>query len=150
VPEQITRSIIVKGDINEIFRLWMDFENFPRFMAHIKSVTKMNDTTSRWVMEGPGGKDIEWESKITTLEEPTRIAWNGEGNDIKTTGQVTFNQLTEEETEVNVMLQYVPLGGFIADIAAELFADPEGDLEEDLRNFKAYAENRAYMLPKKS
>ena len=38
MPDQETRSIIVQGKAVDIFRLWADFEAFPRFMADIKSL----------------------------------------------------------------------------------------------------------------
>lgn len=140
MPEQVTKSIIVKGDVSDVYRLWANFENFPHFMKHIKSVTRTGDRTSHWVMEGPLGRKVEWDAETTRLEENKRIAWNSTGGDIKTSGQVTFNELPNNQTEVTVILQYVPPAGKAGEMVAELFGDLEGKLHEDLRNFKAYAE----------
>lgn len=141
VPDQVTRTIIVKASIGDVYRIWSNFENFPHFMSNIKSITKTSERTSHWVMEGPLGKTLEWDAETTRLEENQRIAWNSrDGGDIKTTGQVTFKELPHGETEVAVTLQYVPPGGLAGEIVASLFGNPEGKLEEDLRNFKAFAE----------
>jgi uncharacterized membrane protein len=138
--DNVTRSIIVKGSASEVYNVWANFENFPHFMKNIESVEKTGDRASHWVMKGPLGKSIEWDAETTRLEENKRIAWNSTGGDIKTSGQVTFNSLPNNETEVTVMLKYVPPAGLAGEIVAELFGNPEGKLEDDLRNFKAYLE----------
>lgn len=140
MQDEVTRSIIVKADVADVYQLWANFENFPDFMKHIKSVKKSGERTSRWTMSGPLGTSIEWDAETTRLEENKRIAWNSISGDIKTSGQVTFNALPDGETEITVVLRYVPPAGLAGEIVAELFGDPEGKLENDLRNFKAYVE----------
>ncbi len=140
MKEGVTKSIIVKGDVEDVYNVWANFENFPHFMRHIKSVTKKGDGISHWVMEGPLGTSIEWDAETTRLEENKRIGWNSIEGDIKTSGQVTFTALPNNETQLTVMLKYVPPGGLPGHVVAELFGDPEGKLEDDLRNFKAYIE----------
>jgi uncharacterized membrane protein len=144
--DRVTKSIIVKGGVSDIFDLWSNFENFPHFMKYIKTVHRIGDRVSHWVMEGPLGKEIEWVAEITTFEPNKRIAWStkdraseGEG-DITTSGQVTFRELTNNETEVTVMLHYVPPAGKVGEVVAKIFSNPDSRLQEDLRNFKAYAE----------
>jgi len=110
-------------------------------MTYIKALTKTGDRTSHWVMKGPLGKDLEWDAETTTLEPNKRIAWNSrDGGDIKTTGQVTFNKLAQNQTEITVVLQYVPPAGKLGEFVAQLFSDPDKRLDQDLRNFKEYAE----------
>jgi uncharacterized membrane protein len=141
-PKLVTKSIIVKGETADIFKIWANFENFPRFMQHIKSVKKSGEEMSHWIMEGPLGTRIEWDAKVTRYEENKRIGWSSIRGDIKTSGQVTFNSLPSNETEVTVTLQYVPPVGLAGEVIAELFDNPERKLEEDLRNFKRFIENR--------
>ncbi len=142
MSDMITRSIIVKASTDQVYQLWENFENFPMFMQNIKSVKMMGDSTSHWVMEGPMGKRVEWDAQTTRLEPNKRIAWSTKDNqgDVTTSGQVTFNSLPNHETEVTVMLQYVPKAGLAGDLVAHLFSHPEKKLEEDLTNFKNYAE----------
>jgi uncharacterized membrane protein len=142
-PRQVTRNIIVKGSSADVYRVWANFENFPRFMQHIKSVRKTGSDTSHWVMEGPMGTQIEWDARTTRTDENKRIAWSSIQGDIKTSGQVTFNSLPDSQTEVTVMLQYIPPAGMAGAAVAELFGNPDGKLEEDLRNFKRFMEGRS-------
>lgn len=139
-PKQVTKSIIVKAKVADVFEVWSNFENFPHFMENIKSIRKTGDDYSHWVMEGPFGTKLEWDAKTTRFEENKRIGWNSIQGDLKTSGQVTFNSLPDGETEVTVTLQYVPPAGLAGEAVAALFDDPETRLLEDLRNFKGYVE----------
>jgi uncharacterized membrane protein len=142
MANQVTKSIIVSGTVDDIYNLWANFENFPYFMKDIKTVKKTGERTSHWTMEGPLHTTLEWNAETTRLEKNKRIAWSSKGDDgdVTTSGQVTFTGLPQNQTEVTVTLQYTPSKGMAGDTVAKLFADLEGRLEEDLRNFKAYAE----------
>lgn len=143
MANQFTKSIIVNGDVSTLYALWADFENFPDFMSHITSVEKTGEHMSHWQMKGPMNTTLEWDAKTTRLEKNKRIAWRStEDSQMKTSGQVTFTALSQNQTEITVTLQYVPPGNTLGDIVARLFTDPEGQLTEDLRNFKAFAEQR--------
>jgi uncharacterized membrane protein len=139
---KVTKSIIVKGDVATIYHLWSNFENFPHFMKYIKSVATTGPTTSHWVMAGPIGANIDWNAEMTRQEENKRIAWNSkDGKGVVTTsGQVTFNPLPHNETEVTAMLQYSLPAGKAGEFIANLFSNPQERVIEDLRHFKAYAE----------
>jgi uncharacterized membrane protein len=139
---QITESIIIKGDANEIFDIWRNVELFPSIMQELKDVKQIDAEKSRWVVSGPLGKDFEWIAEITRFEEDRRIAWKTIEGDIKTSGQVTFKDLPQNETELTVMMQYVPPAGKLGDVVSKAIADPRGKSTDSLRDFKRYAENR--------
>ncbi len=150
MADSYTKSVIVKGKVSDIYDMWTRFEEFPYFMKYIKSVTMTGPDTSHWVMNGPLGKDIEWDAETTRLEKDRRVAWNSKDNSaIKTSGQVSFRDLGDHQTEVTVMMRYEAPAGKVGDAAAKLFADPEARAEEDLRNFKAYAEGMAERTSRK-
>lgn len=138
---QMTESIIVKGSAEELFDLWSDFETFPSVMKDIKSITKIDDERSHWAINGPLGKEISWTGEITRFEEDRRIAWRTIDGDIKTSGQVTFKDLPDHQTEVTVLMQYVPPAGKVGEIASQIIDAPRKKLTEGLRDFKSYAEN---------
>jgi len=144
MAKQVTRSVIVKGNATSIYDLWADFENFPYFMDYVKSVKKLEDGHSEWVVEGPLGSSVKWHAEMTRGERGTRIAWNSKDHEgtITTSGQVTFKELPTDQTEVTVLLQYEPPGGKLGEVATAIFSNPEKRLEKDLRNFKEFAEDR--------
>lgn len=139
---QVTKSIMVQGDVSEVYRLWENFENFPNFMKHIKSITTTGGRTSHWVMAGPMGKDIEWDARITDQEPNKRIAWKSTGGDVGNQGQVTFDDQGNGRTKVTVMMQYDMPAGKTGETIAKMVADPDKMLDEDLKNFKEYAEEQ--------
>lgn len=143
MSNQVTKTIIVKGDVASIYSLWADFENFPHFMKHIKKVTKTGERTSHWTMEVPMAPDVSWDAEITRMEENQRIAWSTkQESDITTSGQVTFTAMPNNQTEVTVVMQYSVPGGVVGEAIAKLLTNPEARLAEDLRNFKTYAEKQ--------
>lgn len=139
---QITKSIIIKGEVPELYAAWLDFGNHPQFMEHITAVTANGPDTHHWVMEGPLNTTLEWTTKTTTLEPNKRIGWKTIEGDLKTSGQVTFTGLPKGQSEVTVTAQTVPPDNLVNKVANWLFADEEAQLEKDLRNFKAFIENK--------
>ena len=43
MADQTTKTIIVGARVDDAYEAWANFENFPRFMKHVKSVTKTGD-----------------------------------------------------------------------------------------------------------
>jgi uncharacterized membrane protein len=141
MSNRVTESIIVKRPVAELYRLWANFENFPHFMSNIKSVRKTGERTSHWEMHGPLGTKVEWDAETTLLEENKRIAWNSKDRSpVTTSGQVSFNALGTDETEVTVMMHYDPPAGMVGEVASKFLGDLGERVKEDLQNFKAYAE----------
>jgi uncharacterized membrane protein len=147
MADPFTRSIVVLANVADVYRIWANFENFPRFMKYIKSVTLTGPRTSHWVMAGPLGVDIEWDAVTTRLDENERVAWNSiKGSDVKTSGQVTFRELGPNETEVAVTLQYDPPAGAAGEAVAELFANPDKRVQDDLEHFKEHVESTSRRI----
>lgn len=142
MQDQVTQSIIVKGKVDTIFNLWSDFEEFPNFMEPVKSVKKTGENTTHWKVDGPFGTTIEWDAETTRLDKNKRIAWNSLDGDIKTSGQVTFNELPQNETQVTVTVKYVPGESLAKPIFEKLFGNTEKLANESLRKFKSFAEGK--------
>ena len=145
---QITESVIIKGSAEEVFSSWSDLEMLPSIIKDLKQVQQIDELTSKWVVKGPLGKDFEWTAQITRFDEDRRIAWKTLEGDIKTSGQVTFTDLPQNETEVTVMMQYVPPAGKVGEVASKILENPRGKITEGLRDFKAYIENMPSRLNK--
>lgn len=143
MPERFTKSIIVKASPSTVYELWSNFQNFPEFMDYIKNVTKTGPKMSKWEMSGPLGRKVEWQAETTRLEPNQRIGWNTKDHEgLTTSGEAVFAELPQGQTEVTVTLQYDAPAGKLGELVGRVFADPEGRLETDLKNFKRYAEGR--------
>jgi uncharacterized membrane protein len=144
MSDEITKSIIVRAPSFEVYGRWRDIENLPKAMKNIVSVRKTGERTSRWVARGPLGVEVEWDVEMTTDQPGRRIGWNSrDGEIIHTTGQVTFTDLKDGQTEVTVLMRAAPRGGKIAEKLVSFFANPGDRIDEDLRAFKQAVEGTA-------
>ncbi|MEJ2706036.1 MAG: SRPBCC family protein [Anaerolineales bacterium] len=147
---ELTKNIIVKADVDKVYSMWANFENFPNFMKYIRRVKKTGERTSHWEVSGPLGVNLEWNAEVTRMDENKRIAWSTKDDDkgdVTTSGQVTFNALPQGETEISATIKYEPRTSRAGEVLEKILHNPEKRLEEDLRNFKAYAEGMYDRTP---
>lgn len=137
------KSLVVNRSPEEIYRFWREFENLPRFMRHLESVTTSADGRSHWVARAPAGGTVEWDAETTEDRPGELIAWRSvEGADVRNSGTVRFEQAAGGRgTIVRVEIDYTPPGGVLGAAAAMLFGEePEQQLDDDLRRFKQVLE----------
>lgn len=140
---KVEKSVVVEQTPETLYRFWRNFENLPRFMQHLKSVTVIDSTHSHWVVKGPAGKDVEWDAEIINEVQDHLIGWRSlDGADVANAGSVHFEQAAGPTgTEVRVSLKYAPPGGPLGALIAAIFGEnPAKQLEEDLNRFKQVME----------
>ena len=137
------RTVTINRPAAELYELWRNEENAPLWMEHIERVTSLSSTHSRWVMRGPGGAPIEWESEITEDRHGRAIAWRSvPGSKVEQAGRVEFEELANGRgTELGLKMIYrMPGGIFGSSLATLLGFHPEQQIREDLRHFKMLME----------
>jgi uncharacterized membrane protein len=137
------KSIVIHRAASDIYRLWRDPENLPRFMYHLESVRKTGPQTSHWVAHAPGGTRVEWDSEITEDVPDRLIAWRSlDGADVPNSGRVEFERAPGDRgTIVRVQMEYAPPAGRLGVQLAKLFNEsPEQQLYDDLRRLKQVIE----------
>lgn len=143
MAEEVTKQIIVNRPARDVYGLWADFENFPKFMHNIESVTRTGPGMTHWQMRGPLGSTLDWDAGVTRDDPARAIAWQSTGGDVDMAGQVTFTPRDDGTTEITLTMRYSPPGGKIGTAISRIInQDPEQLVDEDLRNFKLYAEGR--------
>src|SRR5438105_6951685 len=89
---KVEQSITVNRPAAEIFRVWRNLSNLPKFMSHLQSVEVRDQTRSHWVAQGPLGKPVEWDAEVITERDNELIGWRSlEGSEVDTAGSVHFN-----------------------------------------------------------
>jgi uncharacterized membrane protein len=139
----VRQSITINRSPDEVYRLWRNFENLPRFMPHLESVEMRGDRRSHWRVKAPAGKTVEWEAEIVDERPNELIAWRAlEGSDVRHSGVVRFRPAPGGRgTEVEVELTYNPPGGIFGANFAKLFGqEPGQQVRTDLRAFKQFVE----------
>ncbi|HEV8615089.1 MAG TPA: SRPBCC family protein [Methylomirabilota bacterium] len=140
----VRRGITIEAPIDRVWEFWSRFENFPRFMSHVREVRSMGGERSHWVVDGPAGTPVEWDAVTTVMRPHEMIAWRTvQGALVEHSGTVRFTRLGENATHVEVALGYRPLGGSLGHDVATIFgADPESQIDEDLRRLKSQLEGQ--------
>jgi uncharacterized membrane protein len=142
-PMDLHAAITINRPREEVYRHWHDFENLPRFMAHLESVETAGDGRSRWKARGPLKKTVEWEAEIVEDRPGELIAWRStKGALAGNSGSVRFSDAPGGRgTEVRVKLVYDPPGGKVGMALARLLGEhPEQQVRDDLRRFKQVME----------
>jgi uncharacterized membrane protein len=138
---RVQKTINVNAPMDEVYRFWHNFENFPLFMDHVKEVSVQNGI-SDWKVAGPAGSSIEFQSHITRDVPNESIAWETiPDSQIHHTGVVRFEENWDGGTRVTVQMTYMPPAGVVGHKVAELFGvDPRQAMQDDLMRLKALLE----------
>jgi uncharacterized membrane protein len=143
---QVQRAVTVNKPRDELFRIWRNFENLPRFMTHLQRVDVDEATgsvRSHWVAKSPLGREVEWDSEVTEERQNEYVAWRSlPGSVVESSGSVHFSDATGGRgTVVSVTMEYHPVAGSMgAAIAKLLGEEPAVQIREDLRHFKQFME----------
>lgn len=139
----IGRSVTIDRPREELYAFWRNFQNLPKFMRNIQSVTVFDGTRSHWVVSAPAGKTVEWDSEITADQVGRLIAWRSvEGASVRNSGQVEFKDSPGHRgTVVTVTIVYDPPAGALGKLVAKLVSkEPKVQARQDLRRFKQLME----------
>ena len=92
---QIRQSFVVKLSRDKAYAFWRRFEDFPKFMKHVESVEPLDAKRSRWIVEGPAGRSVTWESEIVEEDPGRTLAWRTiGGSEIRHGGRVELYDAT--------------------------------------------------------
>lgn len=138
----LIKSVTINRPVSELYEFWKNFENFPQFMKHVKSITKTGDNTWHWEAKGPWGMTVGWDASITSDIENQRIGWQSlEGSDTPNSGVVAFTPKVGRGTKVTVTMTYEAPGGKLSEWAAwALGEEPSLQVADDLRRLKMLME----------
>ena len=130
-------TVDVSVPVTVAYNQWTQFEEFPKFLSFVESITQVNDTLTDWKVK-IGGVEREFEAQITEQHPDERVAWNSTGGQVNHGGVVTFHKLAENETRVTVQLDWEATG-LMEKAGAALGVDNHA-IKKDLANFKEFIE----------
>jgi uncharacterized membrane protein len=143
VGVQVQQSVLVNTAPDGAYTFVRNLENLPRFLKHLKNVEVRDEKRSHWAVQGPGGKEIEWDAEIITDSPNHVISWRSLNHpDVKSAGSVHFEPaIGKRGTIIRVRMQYLPIGGALRAFVGKLFGDePDLQLDEDLHRLKQVLE----------
>ena len=131
-------SIDVSVPVSTAYNQWTQFESFPRFMEGVESVVQTDDTTLHWKAK-VGGRETEWDARITEQIPDVRIAWrsiSGQPN----SGAVDFHRIDDRTTRVVLVMETEPQG--VVESVGDALGLLGRRIENDLERFKEFIEKR--------
>lgn len=136
------KTLDVTAPLEEVYKLWSHFENFPLFMEHVREVTPLGEGESHWKVAGPAGVTVEWDAAVTAAVPNELFAWRTlPDQPIQHAGIVRFEPGPDGTTRLDIRMSYNPPGGTLGHtLAALLGTDPKAALDEDLLRFKSLLE----------
>jgi uncharacterized membrane protein len=138
---EIEKAIRIAVPREQVYALWSQCDQFPRFMSLVEEVRRLDDDRWHWVVKGPAGRRLEWDAVVVDRQPPHLLAWRSEPDaPVQHAGCVRFAE-TGTGTRVTVRMAYSPPAGVIGHTVAALFGrDAKHELDADLMRMKAYLE----------
>ena len=140
---EFEKTITIGAPVRDVFAFWQHYENFPRFMTHVRDVqSREEDAESHWIVDGPAGLPISFDARTIQVVPETLIAWESlEGSIVAHEGAVRFEPEPNGGTRVNVRFSYTPPAGAVGHAVAWLAgADAKQRFDDDLARMKTLIE----------
>ena len=134
----IEEHIDVDVPVRTAYNQWTQFEEFPRFMEGVDSVTQLTDSLTHWTIS-IAGQTREFDAEITEQKPDERVAWrslDGLGH----AGVVTFHRLDDSSTRVMLQIETHPEG--LVEKAGDALGIAKHRAKGDLARFKEFIESR--------
>lgn len=143
-PVLVEKSIRIEASPEQVYDLFANYENFPRYLSNVVEVRDLGNLRSHWVVKGPAGTEFSWNAVLTDHSRPRRLAWESEpGAEVQQWGEILFEPV-RSGTRVTVRLSYRPPAGVVGHAVATLLgSDPKRQLDQDLTRMKGLVERDA-------
>ena len=141
---EVEKTIRIDAAPEQVYDMFANYENFPRFMSNVVEVRDLGNRRSHWVVKGPAGTEFAWNAVLTEQDRPRRLAWQSEpGAEVEQAGSVWFEPV-RSGTRVTVHMSYRPPAGKVGHAVASLLgSDPKRQMDEDLARMKTLVERGA-------
>jgi uncharacterized membrane protein len=135
-----TNSIDVDAPVDRAFALWRDFENWPKFMPHLKEAIDTGPRTAMCKVATPMGT-LDCHTEIINEHPNESFQWHTTSGAVDFLGKVSFEPTSATTTKVTVNMEYhAPLGRLGEMLARWLHEDPCAELPTELKKFKGLVE----------
>ncbi len=143
----VAHYIEVNAPAQACYDWWRPLTRLPSVFSDVQSVEAVDgdDSHTRWKVDGPIGKTVEWEARIVEDAPPHKIAWSTVDDadpDVRNSGVVRFDDKGDGRTGVEISLEYQPPAGKLGEAVASLLSDPQKKVERAAAEFKIVIEAR--------
>ncbi|MDQ2653377.1 MAG: SRPBCC family protein [Chloroflexota bacterium] len=140
----VQRTLTIGATPDALYRLWQQPETLSRVMGHVGEVTANADGSHHWVIPGPLGQTLVWDTRVVMERPGELIRWEAvTGGPISSAGEIRFRPGppdwgTETTLHITVSLPWgIPGEGAVLKL---MNPAPQLLLGQALRRFKSLAE----------
>ena len=137
---RLRTSLDIERPVREVFEFCRDFENFPRVVQSLRSVTDYQDGRSHWEVMSPSGELLAWDAQVTKYVPNVVIAWRSVPKSVvDCNGLIRFSPGRNGGTHLDVEIGYHPCHTGLTDAIRALFdVSRKNQLEADLARANFY------------
>jgi uncharacterized membrane protein len=132
----VQQAVDIAVPLSTAYNQWTQFEEWPQFMHRLDQATQEDDCTVSFRTK-MWGMSREFDGQIVEQRPDERIMWTV-NKGVSHTGVVTFHELADRLTRVQVTLDVAP--GSLLEKAARGMRHVKRAVRADLARFKAYIE----------
>ena len=132
----VQQAMDVAVPLETAYNQWTQFEEYPSFMQRVDSASQDDDTHVTFT-EKMWGFSREFKAEIVEQRPNERIVWRSESG-LKHAGVVTFHELAERLTRIEVTVDFKPESLFQKFARGARFS--KRAIRADMHRFKAYIE----------
>lgn len=132
-------SVTVGAPLHQVYELFTHFNDYPKFMTHVKEVTYLDAERSHWVADLAGPH--EWDAVNEHWIPDRQIGWRSTSG-LVNSGRVSFTPLNAGRTSIEASISYTPPAGVLGVLGELLGAGGvfEKRLQRDLTHFARMVE----------
>jgi uncharacterized membrane protein len=140
----LRKTLELDRPVHEVFEFCRDFENFPRVIQSLHSVTDFQDGRSRWEVMSPRGEVLSWDAQVTKYVPNAVIAWRSVPKSVvDCKGVIRFSPNDTGGTQLQIEIEYDPCHTGLSDAIRALFdVSRKEQLEADLARANFYITTR--------
>jgi uncharacterized membrane protein len=131
----IVEDIAIGVPIDVAYNQWTQYQEFASFMKGVDSVDKTDDVNSNWRVKVFKSRR-NWKATVTEQIPDRKIAWTTDGAKGTTKGVVTFHPLSDDLTQVLLVIEYYPQGLF--EKTGNIWRAPGRRARLDLKHFRRF------------
>ena len=136
----LRETIEIDRPVHDVFEFCRDFENFPRVVQSLHSITDYQDGRSRWEVMTPGGDVLAWDAEVTKYVPNVVLAWRSvPGSVVDCNGVIRFAPTATGGTKLQIQVDYDPRHTDLGDAIRALLNTPRTEqVEADLARANFY------------
>ena len=139
----LKKTITIRAPAEDVFRVLTDFESYPRFMRHVRSVERVDENRWRVTLAGLAGRTIAYDAVLLQTIRNEHFSWtNAEPAPLEIGGSVRLEPLGPNRTRVTIHVSYAPARALLGhEIAAFFHAGAKRELDDDVLRLQSRLEH---------